>query len=137
MLPMSSSKIWRSVLLSIMTMSVFSAELPKPPVAPKKPKEIVTHDDKRVDNYFWLREKGTPEVTAYLEAENAYAEAVMAPTKNIQESLYKEYLSHLKETDDTAPVKRGDYFYYSRTEKGKNYRIYCRKKGSLDAAEQI
>jgi oligopeptidase B len=110
---------------------------PKPPTAKKEPQEIVTHGDKRVDDYFWLRQKTNSEVTAYLKAENSYTDAVMAPTKPLQEKLYREILGHLKETDTSAPVKRGDYFYYWRTEEGKNYPIHCRKCGSLEAAEEV
>ncbi len=95
------------------------------------------HGDRRVDDYFWLREKTNAEVIAYLNAENAYADAVTKSLQPAQESLYQEMLGHLKETDSTAPVRRGEYFYYSRTEKGKNYSIQCRKKGSLSAPEEI
>ena len=108
-----------------------------PPVAKRIPKEIVTHGDKRIDDYFWLREKTNNEVTAYLESENAYADSVMQPLQNFKESLYREMLSHLKETDTSAPFRRGGFFYYSRTEEGKNYPILCRKAGSLKAPEEI
>ncbi len=108
-----------------------------PPVARKVPKEDVTNGDRRVDNYFWLREKTNPEVLKYLEAENAYAEAFMKPTEGLQQTLYKEMISHIKETDVNVPYRAGDYFYYSRTEKGKQYPIYCRKRGSLTAAEEV
>jgi oligopeptidase B len=101
------------------------------------PKEIVTHGDKRVDDYFWLREKTSAEVIAYLEAENAYGEAVTRPQQPFRERLYKEMLDHLQETDSSAPVRRGEFFYYRRTEKGKNYPIFCRKCGSLKAREEI
>lgn len=108
-----------------------------PPLAKRIPKEIVTHGDKRVDDYFWLREKTNSQVIAYLEAENSYTDALMAPTKALQEKLYGEILGHLKETDSSTPLQRGEYFYYSRTEEGKNYRIHCRKQGSLEASEEI
>jgi oligopeptidase B len=110
---------------------------PKPPAAKKIPKTIVMHGDTRIDNYFWLREKTNSEVTAYLEAENAYADAVMRPLAGFSDQLYREMLGHLKETDSSAPEHRGQFFYYSRTEAGKNYRIHCRKKGTLEAAEEI
>jgi oligopeptidase B len=108
-----------------------------PPVAAKKPKVREMHGDKFVDDYFWLREKTNPEVTKYLEAENAYTDSVMKPLEGLQERLYKEMLARIKETDLSVPAKDGAYFYYSRTEQGKQYSIYCRKKGSLDAAEEI
>src|SRR5947208_2223113 len=123
-------------LVMAATVSYSSSSL-KPPLAKKVPKEIVTHGDKRVDDYFWLREKTNAEVIAYLEAENAYTDQVMAPTKPLQESLYHEMLGHLKETDSTAPLQRGDYFYYNRTEERKNYSIHCRKFKSLEAPEEI
>ena len=108
-----------------------------PPVAKKVPREIITHGDKRVDDYFWLRDKTNAEAIAYLEAENAYADAVTLPLQPFQEKLYSEMLGHLRETDTSAPVRRGDFFYYTRTEKGKNYAIHCRKHGRLDAPEEI
>lgn len=128
-----------STFLFYSAMAIFAADSqsPTPPVAKRVPKEIVTHGDKRVDDYFWLREKGNPEVMAYLNAENAYAEAVTRPLQPVQERLYREMLGHLKETDGSAPVRRGDFYYYFRTEQGKNYAIHCRKKGSLAAPEEI
>ena len=111
--------------------------MPVPPVAKMVRKEIVTHDDKRLDDYFWLREKTNAEVIAYLEAENAYGDAVTRPQQPFRERLYGEMLGHLKETDSSAPVRRGEFFYYTRTEKGKNYPIYCRKRGSLEVPEEI
>ena len=109
----------------------------KPPVAKVIAKDVSVHGDQRIDNYFWLRDKPNPDVAAYLEAENAYTNAVMAGTEQLQESLYKELVSHVKETDTQVPYRDGDYFYYSRVEQGKQYPILCRKKGSLDAAEQV
>ncbi len=108
-----------------------------PPVAKTVPKESTVHGETRVDNYFWLRDRTDPEVVQYLEAENQYTEAVMAPTQALQETLYKEILGRIHETDLSVPVKRDDFFYYSRTEEGKAYAIYCRKHLSLDAAEEI
>jgi oligopeptidase B len=113
------------------------AALPQPPSARRVPKEMVTHGDRRVDDYFWLREKTNPAVREYLEQENAYTDAAMRPVQGFQEALYREILSHLKQTDQSAPVRRGEYFYYSRTEEGKNYPILCRKRGQLDAAEEV
>jgi oligopeptidase B len=114
-----------------------SSPIPPPPVARKIPMEIVTHGDKRIDDYFWLREKTNAAVSAYLNAENAFADAVMRPHQKFEDALYREILGHLKETDTSAPVRHGDYFYYSRTEKGKSYPIQCRKLKSLRAAEEI
>jgi oligopeptidase B len=113
------------------------AMLPPPPVAEKQPKTITVHGDSRVDNYFWLREKQNPKVMEYLKAEDAYADSVMKPTDALQDTLFKEMVGHIKETDESAPYRRGDYFYYTRTEAGKQYSILCRKKSSLSAPEEI
>jgi len=114
-----------------------SAVLPAPPVAKKVPHITEVHGQKLVDNYFWLRDKKNPEVAAYLEAENAYTTAVMKPTEGLQKKLYDEMLSRVKETDVEVPYKDGNYFYYTRTEAGKQYNIYCRRKGSLEAPEEV
>jgi oligopeptidase B len=90
-----------------------------------------------VDNYFWMRDRADPDVIPYLEAENRYTEEVMGPTATLRETLYSEILGRIQETDVTVPVKRDDYFYYTRTEEGKAYSIQCRKHGSLDASEEI
>ncbi len=111
--------------------------VPKPPVAKKIPKADTLFGDVRVDNYYWLRDRNNPEVLDYLKAENEYALAVMKDTEGLQEKLYKEMLGRIKETDLSVPVKIDDYYYYTRTEEGKQYPIYCRKKGSLDAPEEV
>ena len=110
---------------------------PAPPSAKKVVHEQTIHGEPFPDEYFWLRERKNPEVRAYLEAENAYTDAVTKPTKDLQETLYGEMLSRIKQTDLSVPYRKGDYFYYSRTEEGKQYPIYCRKKGSLEAPEQV
>ena len=109
----------------------------QPPTTEKKPKVTEVNGDRLVDNYFWLREKTNPAVIAHLEAENAYAAAVMKPTEALQEKLYKEILSHIKQTDVSVPYRWGDYFYYTRTIEGQQYPIFCRKLKSLEASEQI
>src|SRR5687767_11391680 len=109
----------------------------KPPMAEKKSKTTNIHGEQLLDDYFWLREKTNPAVLAHLQAEDAYAEQVMKPTAALQEKLYKEMLSHIKQTDTNVPYRWGNYFYYTRTEEGKQYPIYCRKRGSLDAPEEI
>jgi oligopeptidase B len=108
-----------------------------PPVATKTPRVDTLHGDIRQDDYFWLSEKDNPDVLAYLRAENAYTDEVTKPTAAFQASLYQEMLARIKEDDSTVPYRRGGHFYYSRTEKGKQYPIYCRKAGSLDAPEEI
>jgi len=89
------------------------------------------------DDYAWLRDKQNPEVTAYLEAENAHAEAWMAPLAALREDLYKEMLSHIKQTDVSVPFRDGDWWYYTRTEEGQQYTIICRKAATEDAREQV
>jgi oligopeptidase B len=108
-----------------------------PPVAKKDPHETEIHGDVRIDDYFWIKDKEDPEVVKYLEAENAYTAAVMKPTEAIQEKLYSEMLGRIQQTDLTVPTRDRGYWYYSRTEKGKQYDIFCRKKGSPDAAEEV
>ena len=88
-----------------------------PPVAKKIPKSSTIHGETWHDDYFWLREKTNSEVLAYLNAENAYAEAVLKPTVSLQEKLYSEMLGRIKETDDTVPAHRGNYWYYSPRKK--------------------
>src|SRR5688572_18924687 len=110
---------------------------PNAPQAPIRPRYQVLHDESRVDNYFWLREKSNPEVVKYLEAENAYTAAGMKHTEALQDTLYKEILGRIKETDTAVPYRRDGYWYYTRTEQGKSYPIFCRRKGTLDAPEEI
>ncbi len=108
-----------------------------PPIAKILPKTDTLHGDTRTDPYFWMREKSNPEVTAYLEAENAYTDAVLAPTADLQETLYSEMKGRIQETDLSVPYKYGDYFYYSRTEEGRQYPLRCRRRGSLDGPEEV
>ena len=109
----------------------------RPPAAVKKPHNTEIHGLTLKDDYFWLREKSNPEVIKYLEAENTYTESVMAPTKALQETLYKEMLGRIKQTDLSVPSRIGEYFYYSRTEEGKQYPYMCRRKGSMEGPEEI
>jgi len=107
------------------------------PVASKRPKEITQHGQTRIDDYFWLRYKEDPEVLKYLYAEQDYLEEITGHTKHLQETLFQEMKARIKEDDSSAPEKGGDYYYYTRYEPGKQYPFYCRKKGSLDTAEEI
>jgi oligopeptidase B len=109
--------------------------IPTPPVAPIKHTETHLHGVVLTDDYAWLRDKQAPEVTAYLEAENAYAEAVMAPLAELRGELYDEMLSHIKQTDVSVAFRDGAWWYYNRTEEGLQYAIYCRKRGSTKAPE--
>ena len=108
----------------------------KAPMAEKKSKITDIHGEKLVDEYFWLREKNNPAVLAHLKAEDAYTEQIMKPTAALQEKLYKEMLSHIKQTDTNVPYRWGTHFYYTRTEEGKQYPIFCRKR-NLEATEEI
>src|SRR5262245_57580708 len=112
---------------------------PKPPVAKKVPKTTEIHGYTVTDNYAWMADKTKTDkdVLTYLKAETDYADAMMKPTANFQDTLYKEMLSRIKETDENVPYRKGDYFYYSRTEQGKQYPIFCRRKGDLKAPEDV
>lgn len=107
------------------------------PVAPKVPKELSLHGETRVDDYFWLRQKTSPQVIGYLNAENAYTDGVMRPLKPFEDALYREILARIKQTDLDLPDREGRYFYYSRTEQGKQYPIYGRTAGRPDSPEQV
>lgn len=107
------------------------------PVTKKVPLVTQIHGYTRHDDYFWLRDKTDPDVMAHLKAETAYTEAVMKPTAALQAKLYDEILSHVKQTDLSVPYRKGAYYYYARTEEGKQYPIYARKRGSLEAPEEI
>ncbi len=127
---------WALPLLLLSFLIVASAQ-PVPPVAPTVDHREERHGATVVDNYFWLREKSNPKVVEYLEAENAYTKAMTADLGPFQEALYKEMLSHVKQTDLSVPMRRGAYLYYSRTVEGQQYPIQCRRKGAMDAPEEI
>jgi oligopeptidase B len=129
-----------AILFTLAGMSVPSCKptsTMEPPVAEKKPKELTIHGDTRIDNYYWLRERDNPEVIAYLEAENAYREEMMKGSAKFQEALFEEIIGRIKQTDESVPYKENGYFYYVRYEEGKEYPIYCRKKGSLESVEEV
>lgn len=107
------------------------------PKTEKIPTKLEKFGDIRIDNYFWLREKTNPKVIEHLKEENAYMQAKMADTKKLQEQLYAEMRARVKEDDQTVPYKKGNYFYYSKTLKGQEYPIYCRRRGSMNAPEEI
>jgi oligopeptidase B len=110
---------------------------PEPPKAPRRPKVLEKHGDRRVDPYYWMREKGNPEVIAHLKAENAYTDAITAPTEELREQLYREIVGRIQETDTSAPSFFKGYWNYTRTVEGLDYEIYCRRPGSTDATEQV
>ena len=107
------------------------------PVAKILPKQLKKHNQVRTDNYFWLNDRENPEVIDYLNQENAYYDAMTAHTKDFQKSLFEEMKGRIKEDDQSVPYLYNGYYYITRYEKGQDYPIYSRKKGSLDAKEEI
>ena len=127
-----------ALCLCVSCMTVQSADVNmKPPVAKAIPKRLEKHGHVRVDEYYWMKDRENPEVSKYLEAENEYTASMMAPTRDLQETLFQEFKTRIKQTDISVPYKRDGYLYYTRTEEGRDYPIYCRKKGKLDAPEEI
>lgn len=122
------------VLLLACVNLMATAPAPQPPSAPRKAHVSLWHGEKVEDPWFWLREKTNPELVAYLNAENAYTEAMTADLKPFSEALYKEMLGRIQQTDLSVPVRRGAFYYYSRTEEGKQYPIQCRRKAGPDGA---
>ena len=108
-----------------------------PPIEDKKDHKITYHAKEFNDEYFWIRNKESMEVLDYLKSENDYFEQNMKPNDSLFKEIYNELISRTKEDDESVPEKFGPYYYYHRIEKGKNYRIYCRKKESLDAKEEV
>ena len=108
-----------------------------PPLARRKPKVITRFGDRRVDPYFWLRDRDDPQVIEYLDAENRYTAAVMRPLEAFREKLYREMLARIRETDESVPYRKDGYWYYQREVEGLQYPIYCRRKGTLKATEEV
>jgi len=109
----------------------------RPPIAKVVPRARTIHAETTIDPYAWLRDRSDPATVAYLKAENRYTEALMQPTLKLQEELYQEILGRIVEDDLSVPVKRDHFYYYVRTEQGKAYPIYCRKRGSITGQEEI
>src|SRR5258706_5092330 len=110
---------------------------PQPAVARRQPVEHVIHGERLVDNYAWLRDKNNPEVIAYLNAENAYTDAVLRDTERFQEKLYQEMLGRILQTDLSAPYRLRGYLYFTRTEEGKQYPLHYRKRDAENATEEL
>jgi oligopeptidase B len=108
-----------------------------PPIARIAPQTAVQHGRTLVDNYAWLQNRDDPQVIAYLEAENAYAHALLEHTEPLQEQLFAEMRGRIQEDDQSAPVRREGFFYYWRMEAGKQYRVFCRRGMTGDTVEQI
>jgi oligopeptidase B len=134
-LPLLSALAVPALSLSIVVAA--NAQDLRPPVAALHPKVDTLHGEIRTDNYFWLREKTSPDVIAYLNAENAYTDAKTRRTEALQKKLYDEMLSRIRETDVSVPYRENGYYYSTRTEKGKSYAIRVRRKGSLNAPEEV
>jgi oligopeptidase B len=114
-----------------------SMPIPKPPIATVKPVVLEKHGDKRTDDYFWLNDRENPEVLDYLNLENTYYNSMTADTKKFQADLFEEMKARIKEDDESVPYLYNGYYYITRFETGKDYPIYSRKKGSLEAKEEI
>ena len=127
----------RDVLLLGLLAALWVAAQTPPPVAPRIEHREVRHGATVVDDYFWLREKSNPKVAEYLEAENAYTAAMTKDLLPFSDSLYKEMLGRIKQTDLSVPVARRGYLYYSRTVEGKQYPIQCRRKGNMETPEEV
>ncbi len=132
------------VLLLALSMSAalpasaqFDLVTPQAPVATKRPKDVTVHEDVRIDDYFWLREKENPEVRTYLEQENAYTESVLAPAKELRAKLFAEMRGRIKEDDTSAPIPYLGWHYYTRTVKDKQYTIYCRATDASGTGEEV
>jgi oligopeptidase B len=119
------------------TVMMKQSDFPAPPVAEVIPDTFSNFGQTRIDNYYWLKDKNNPKVIDYLKAENAYTDTVMASTKVLQQTIYDEIIDRIKEDDESYPSFSDGYYYYSRTEKGKQYRTYCRRKSTMDAPEEI
>jgi oligopeptidase B len=111
--------------------------IPRPPIPAQLPTVLTKHGDSRIDPYFWLRQRANPEVIAYLAAENEYTDAVMAPVAKLQDRLYAEIVDRIQQTDESPSSFFKGFWHYTRTVEGLDYEIYCRRKGSMDAPEQV
>ncbi|MBN2357066.1 S9 family peptidase [candidate division KSB1 bacterium] len=130
----------RNLFLIVVSIAFFYQGCTKtnqPPRAEVIETRLEKHGHVRVDPYYWLKERENPKVIDYLRAENQYTDVIMAPTKALQETLFTEFKTRIKQTDLSVPYKMDDYYYYTRVEGGKDYPIYCRKKGTLQGEEQV
>ena len=124
-------------ILSVISMQAQNSGTTAPPVAPQVDHRETRHGAVVVDPYYWLREKSSPKVTEYLEKENAYTAEMTKGTQPFADALYTEMLARIQQTDLSVPARRGGYLYYSRTQEGKQYPIQCRRKGTMDAPEEV
>lgn len=145
---LGAASIMVAVILFISCSQTKQTNKMKPPIAEKVKKELTLHGDTRIDNYFWMRltdeqknaeepDEQTKKALDYLEAENAYTNAVMKHTEDFQQDLYDEIVGRIKQDDESVPYLDNEYYYYTRYEEEKEYPLYCRKRGSLEAEEEI
>ncbi len=128
----------RLFLLALCALALAAcSKAPQPPVAKIVPHELTSHGDTRIDDYYWLKERENPEVIAYLEAENAYTEAMTGDTADLQDALFAEMKGRLKEDESSAPYEKDGYWYYTRYVEGGEYPLHCRRAGSLEAPEEV
>ena len=140
----------KTKLSLLITITFFGCmkKIKTPPDVTMKPFEIAMHGDTRIDNYYWMRltdeqksakkyDSQTQEVVDYITEENSYTQSSLSHTKKLQKTLYKEMVSRIKKDDESVPYYKNGYYYYTRFEESKEYRIHCRKKGSLDAKEEV
>ena len=120
-----------------MTTPHTASACPDPPRALLIPQRLEKHGQIRVDDYHWLKDRSNPKVVAYLQEENNYVTAMRRQTADLERTLFEEIKGRIKQTDLSVPFKQGDYVYYIRYEEGKEYALYCRKKGSLTSPEEI
>ncbi len=126
-----------STLFTLTAAMTVSAQRATPPIAPKVPKVDTIHGAIVVDDYAWFRDRNNPAVIAHLNDENAYTESMTAGTRSLRDAVYAELVGRIKETDLTVPTWDAPYWYYTRTEQGRAYPIFCRKLKTLEAAEQV
>lgn len=125
------------IVFTFFSLTAYQQKAMIPPTAKKIPKSLKTHNDIRIDNYYWLNDRNNKDVINYLEEENAYTKSIMEPTNNFKDNLFNEMVSRIKQTDLSVPYQIRGYWYYTRYEEGKEYPIYCRKTDHQDAKEEI
>lgn len=129
--------VYLCTLFLVLIVSCHRSNMKIPPVAQKRPVELKHNGDIRIDNYYWLNDRDNPEVIQYLNAENDYTAAMMKDTEKLQEKLYNEIIGRIPQEDVSVPYFTNGYYYYTRYESGKEYPVYCRKKETLEAEEEI
>src|SRR5688572_3523392 len=132
-----SFKICLILIILISPYSNYCQRTMTPPIAKKEPKSLVAHGQERIDNYYWLNNREDKNVINYLKDENAYTQKMLKHTEGFQKSLYEEMIGRIKQTDLSVPYRIRGYMYYTRYEEGKEYPIYCRKKGDMNGKEEI